>query len=86
MSKTTLEFRATMTFEDGETITHSIPDVSNDNTTISNIVPRVQAINAGTAANVDALRRTFVSTAGASFVSISGARLIRTTEEEIYSG
>lgn len=72
-----------MAFADDTEKTFALPNVAADS--LQYIKPRVQAVNNGTATNVADLRQTFVSNAGASFVSISAARIIQTTEEVIYS-
>ena len=84
MSTTTNEAQITMAFDDGTEKAFTLPSISAD--VMPYIKTRVQAINEGTAANVADFRATFVSNAGASFVSISGARVTRTVEEVLYSG
>lgn len=84
MSTTTNEAQITMAFDDGTEKSFTLPSISAD--VLQYVKPRVQAINNGTALNVADFRATFVSNAGASFVSISGARVTRTTEEVLYSG
>ena len=74
-----------MDFADETTRSYTLPDTP-ASISAAEIESRINAINAGTAANVADFRATFVSSAGASFVSISGAQRITTLEEEIYNG
>lgn len=84
MSSTSNEVQVTMEFEDETAKTFTLPNVAAE--ALQYVTPRVKAINSGTATNVADFRATFVSNAGASFVSISAARIVQTTEELIFSG
>lgn len=84
MSSTSNEVQVTMAFADDTEKTFNLPDVAES--ALQYVTPRVKAINGGTATNVADFRATFVSNAGASFVSISAARIVQTTEELIFSG
>ena len=84
MSTTVNEAQITMAFDDGTEKTFALPSIPAG--ALQYVKPRVQAINGGTATNVADFRQTFVSNGGASFVSISAARVIVTTEEVLYSG
>ena len=87
MSTTQIEAHITMTYADETTRAYTLPSIASayaeDTDTMKG---RIQAINNGTAQNVSDFRKTFVSAAGASFVSISAASMIETTEEVVYSG
>lgn len=85
MSSTKTEAKITMSFEDDTTRIYTLPDVPTS-ITAESIEAAVIAINDGTAPNVADFRKTFVSTAGESYASIIGAKLITTTEDVIYSG
>ena len=84
MSTTTNNAEITLQFTDETTKTFTLPSLTAG--ALSYVKPRCQAINAGTATDVADFRATFLSTAGASFVSISGAKIISTVEDVIYSG
>lgn len=87
MSTTQIEANITMTYADGTNRAYTLPSISAayaDDTDV--MKARILAINNGTASNVADFRNTFVSAAGASFVSISAATMVETTEEVIYSG
>ena len=84
MSSTSNEVQVTMAFTDETDKTFSLPDVAEND--LQYVATRVKALNNGTATNVADFRQTFVSSAGASFVSIAAAKIIRTTEEVIYNG
>lgn len=79
----TNEARIKMAFDDSTEKTFVLPEI--ETSALQYVKPRIQAINNGTATNVEDLRQTFVSNGGASFVSISGAQIIQTTEEVVYS-
>lgn len=83
MSSVRHDVAITMGFEDETSKTYTLEDV--DETIRPDVANRVKAINAGTAENVGDFRQTFVSNAGASFVSIIAAHVITTTEEVIYN-
>lgn len=84
MSSTTHEAQITMLFSDETSKTFTLPDM--DEEARQYVADRCKAINNGTATNIADFRQTFVSNSGASFVSISGAAVITTTEEVIYNG
>ena len=85
MSTLTIKTRVYMDFADETTRPYTLPDTP-ESITAAEIETRINAINNGTAINVNDFKATFVSTAGASFISISGAQRITTLEEEIYNG
>lgn len=82
---TVIETKVKMDFEDGTTRTYTLPDTP-ATLTSAEIENRINAINDGSASNIADFRNSFVSTAGASFISISGAQRVTTIEEELYNG
>lgn len=84
MSSVRHDVTVTMEFADETNKTYTLENV--DESIRPDVANRVKAINNGTAENVADFRQTFVSNGGESFVSISSAHVITTTEEVIYNG
>lgn len=83
-SVTSIEFRVTLEHDDGAETSYIIPGV--EESVLPYVKSRIQSVNSGAASVVADMKRTFVTEGGASFVSIAAAKVIKTTEEVIYSG
>ena len=84
MSTLTNEAQITLYFADETEKTFTLPSVPAAG--LSYVKPRCAEINASIAVHYADFAKTFISNSGASFVSISGAKTIETTEEVLYSG
>lgn len=84
MSSVKRDVTVTMDFADETNKTYTLSDVPES--VLTDVANRVKAINNSTAENVNDFKSTFVSNGGASYVSISAAHIITTTEDVIYNG
>ena len=84
MSTLTNEAQITLFFADETEKTFTLPSIPAAG--LNYVKPRCAAINAKSAEHYEDFAVTFISNAGASFVSISAAKTIETTEEVLYGG
>lgn len=94
MSTTTTEVKVSYLYEDGTTKAYTIPNVDYEN--LPNVKPRMillnrafggdQTVSSDVATYAANMKRTFVSSDGATLTRIARGQVIETEEEVIYNG